>query len=260
MRSRRFVALALLSLGLASGGATVACFDLFHSTSDLLSACQLDASTPACGPPSTDAGLDFCAWSSIEAGQHAQHACAWLGACETPMGRNAFGSCMFEALLAFDCAANPNHRVAVKTHDLWECLVRVKSCADVDACVFPRGTQDCASAGDYTACGTAEGGTVNNFDVRLECTDGGSQPYPHAHGENCMLWGQTCTYGEAGAACTQDDAGPLQCSDDSCGGTAITGCPGGASFTVDCAQQGLGACQLVTTDKQLRTRAACTPP
>ena len=45
-----------------------------------------------------------------EAQQHALHACTWLGACETPMGNNAFGPCYFRALLAYDCAANPNHR------------------------------------------------------------------------------------------------------------------------------------------------------
>lgn len=130
MQARRriaIVALALLGglLSLFAGGALVACFDVFHSTSDVLTACESDPTRPGCGPVARDAQAtadvetDFCAWSPHEAQEHALHACTWLGACETPMGNNAFGPCYFRALLAYDCAANPNHRARHAAHGLW---------------------------------------------------------------------------------------------------------------------------------------------
>jgi len=158
----------LWSASLAFGAATVACFDLFHSTADLLTECAIDAATPGC----LTGGKDFCEWTSIEARKHAEHACAWLGACETPMGKNAFGSCVFQGLLAFDCAANPNHRVKGRARELWGCLSLAQSCDDVDACVFavpPRGL--CQSTGDYASCAAPQS------DVHIECHDAGAMPY-----------------------------------------------------------------------------------
>src|SRR5580700_933274 len=113
MNRRRSIVLAAGSIAFCA--ALVACFDLFHSTVDVLTLCTIDAQAPGCNE-SSDANVesstssDFCAWTSGEALSHARHACAWLGACETPMGRNAFGTCMFQALLTYDCSANPNHR------------------------------------------------------------------------------------------------------------------------------------------------------
>src|ERR1700689_4317635 len=146
MRGARGLAFAALSL--SGGPLLVACFDLLHSTADIRTACEIDAAHPGCAAESTEA--DFCAWTSSEARQHAVHACAWLGACETPMGRNALGPCMFQALLAYDCASNPNHRVALEAHQLWDCLQRAGSCVDVDACISQQsGPRVCKSAGDY---------------------------------------------------------------------------------------------------------------
>src|SRR5258708_5806827 len=164
MRAR---AAAVLSIGaLASGAATAACFDLLHSTSDILSACQIDAATPGCATAgAADAGPagDVCARTRDEAQTTAQHACAWLGACESPMGKNAFGSCMFQALLAFDCDANPNHRVKGKARGLWACLSRVQSCEGVAACISPDAPLGGCHTGDYTACATPAAP-----DVRIE--------------------------------------------------------------------------------------------
>ena len=57
-----------------------------------------------------------------------------------------------QALLAYDCSANPNHPVRGTARDLWDCLWRAKSCRDVDACIFPGGPAPaCVSPGDYTA-------------------------------------------------------------------------------------------------------------
>ena len=69
----------------------------------------------------------------------ALRACSWLGACEGPIGTNAFGPCYFRALMAYDCAANPNHRSRNKAHALWDCLQRVETCGEVDACIGTEG-------------------------------------------------------------------------------------------------------------------------
>src|SRR5580698_2113186 len=114
-----------------------ACVDLFHSTSDVLDKCQLDAA--ACP-------LDFCAPASSQTAESsAEHACAWLGACESPIGGNAFGPCMVQARLAFDCKLNPNHPVKGQVHALWECLARVKTCSDVRECIVPGTPATCSS-------------------------------------------------------------------------------------------------------------------
>jgi hypothetical protein len=370
MRARSSSAGAILLVGsLALSIGLAACFDLFHSTRDILTACELDAMVDGCAG---DAGAtaDFCSWSRAEAQAHARHSCAWLGACESPMGKNAFGSCEFAALLAFDCAANPNHHVQGQARMQWDCLQRAETCAEVHACVFPAGSAVCASPGDYTACVQSGG-----LQVRTECTDGGTMPYPNASGECCTLWGQSCASaggvaecagaeGGAGVACAASECsgsalhwcdptsgadigidcadngdqgcagfpsasaaewvaclpssdggacvpdasatcaggvayacpsgvveqidcsallgtpdacapGPLSppfewtspcvsslpaCTGDSCSGTVLTGCARGATFSVDCAQEGLGSCRTMTTDLGSQVHAACTPP
>src|ERR1700722_3366497 len=193
----RTIALGVLSAALGAG--LVACFDLFHSTSGIVSSCDLDAQ--ACRDAGAqaeanagDAGTDFCSFTPAQAVANAQHACAWLGACETPKGNNAFGTCMFDALLAYDCSANPNHLVRGKAHALWDCLWQVGTCADVTRCVFPGGSATC-QGGDFVACGNG-GGVQANADVRIECVNG------MAVGENCALTGQTCSSSDGGASCT----------------------------------------------------------
>lgn len=236
------IGLAIVVAAVCVGAGLVACFDLFHSTTDILTACQIDAQTPGCGDAepeaAAEAGVDFCAWSSPTPRNTALRVCAWLGACETPMGRNALGPCMLEALLAYDCAANPNHPVRGKTYDLWACLASAQSCAAIDACVFPVGPQSCKETFDYTSCGTATGPTGDNDDVRVECNDGGV-----AHGENCALWGQTCETNGAVGVCAagRGDAG-LPCSRKECVGSALHWCVDGGDIGMDCADNGAGSC------------------
>lgn len=368
MRVHMTVALSVASC--AFGAGLAACFDLFHSTGDVRTACEVDSAAIGCRP---DASIGLCAPTAVDARQRAEHACAWLGACETPLGYNAFGSCMVEALMAFDCTANPNHRFEGKAASLWGCLSAAVSCFDVDACVFPQGKEVCDGPGDYTACGTAASG-IANTDVLIECRDGGV-----ARGENCALWGQTCAPGSSGAVCSGHDAGgcstvgsgcygttliycgadagdlaidcasfgtrrcsgfpaaaagqrakwvacvaeadagiasvcspdasaacvngvavscpsgilesldctallgsanacaagplvppfdwtsacaltPPECARDGCNGTTLNGCERGAVFSIDCAQQHLGACVMVNTDNGSQQRAACAPP
>lgn len=249
MRARPALLLAATTAGLVVG--LLACFDLFHSTGDVLTACQLDAQTPGCG----DGGVDFCSWTPPEARQNAQRACAWLGACETPMGRNAFGPCMFQALLAYDCAANPDHRVEGTAHDLWACLSKVQTCADVDTCVFPHGVQVCKTAGDYLQCGTGADPTSNNYDVRLECDDGDGSP---AHAENCALFGQTCVSTTVGGVCAGTREAGVCASTPGCDGTALHYCDdAGNDIGIDCADNGAARCNAFPQPKP--SWVACVP-
>ena len=236
---------SLLAVSAALGAGIVACFDLFHSTADVLTACAIDAGTPGCFDAATEAGAlpeggatDFCAWTSLEAQQHAQHACAWLGACETPMGGNAFGACMFQALLAYDCEANPNHPVKGKAGSLWECLWQVQSCGDVDSCVLPDGPAACAMGANRTACGAGSDAMPSSADVRFECSDAGPS-HPKASSENCALWGKTCASNGSGAICA--GGGGLGCTAKECLGhprTELQWCVDGGDLGIDCAGSG----------------------
>jgi hypothetical protein len=240
------LAIGLACAGTGAGALLVSCVDLFHSTADILTACELDATTPGCTADAdidapVEAGpTDFCAWTPSDARDHARHACAWLGACETPLGRNAFGSCMFEALLAYDCAANPNHPARDKARALWDCLWRVNTCADVDQCVFPKGTQTCkpkmdASFVNFVQCSNVPG----NGDVRVECSQAGSP----TRGENCALWGQTCANTSGVEAICAGDPGGSMCASSMCsGGTLLHWCGDGGNVGIDCASNGGQAC------------------
>jgi hypothetical protein len=218
---------------LATAATTAACFDLFHSTSDILTACEIDAQAASCGP------ADFCAWSPAEARQHAQHACAWLGACETPVGRNALGPCMFQALLAYDCAANPNHRVKDPAHKLWDCLWRAQSCSDVAACAPLAGPTACEDAGcscQQSGCFGTELRWCDGGDFGIDCASNGAGRCNGYPTPNSAKW----------VACEADsDAGT--CAPDltaQCSNGRAQSCPSGVVETIDC--QGLlgtsGAC------------------
>jgi hypothetical protein len=259
-----------VSCGRAAAGAAVlgvgvvACFDLFHSTRDVQTACQKDADTLGCAadasvesasPAVPDAGQkDFCEWSSVEARAHADHACAWLSACETPVGRNAFGSCIFDALLAYDCAANPNHRAKGKAYALWDCLWRATTCDDVARCVFPDGPPgSCANSLEYTACGvTTPDDATANIDVRIECSGDGSP-----HGENCALWGQTCAAEGGTHRCT--GVGGLGCRSRGCFFHALEWCTADRSdMGIDCDSNGAQGCGAFPSMADARW-VACAP-
>jgi hypothetical protein len=247
--SARTAAAAVLSASL--GASLVACFDLFHSTSGILSACALDAQACEDGGTQVDAdveaGTDFCGFTPDEALAHAQQACAWLGACETPLGGNAPGACMFDALLAYDCTTNPSHPARGLEHALWDCLWQVQSCSDVARCVFPGGAPTRCGGTDFVACGSDHGGVSANADVRIECVDGGM-----VVGENCALTGQTCASdggyngicaGAAGAAGLSCPASP------ECIGAHLHECGSdGGDVGIDCASNGAGQCQGFPSD------------
>ncbi len=267
MRVRTGIAFATLTaLAMCAACALAACFDLFHSTSDVLTACEIDAAHPGCAAAKTE--TDFCAWTPDEAMRHARDACVWLGACEAPLGNNAFGPCYFRALMAYDCAANPDHRPREKARGLWDCLQQVKSCADVDACMFPDApAPGCDDAGTYASC------SETNKDVRRLCpADGG--PSASSRRENCALWGQTCAPSEGRAICGGDSTG-LYCTSrrGGCNDKTLHWCvpddDGGPGVDrgIQCASNGAGNCggfpgappQWVACLPNVDAAASCTP-
>lgn len=255
-RPRRLV-VTVASLGFVALG--VACVDLFHST-DFDTLCSKSPDDPACavaeggaaevgapdvGTDTAPSRFDFCTWSSTEARTQAARACAWLGACERPVGESLFGACAVHAQLALDCTANPSLRPRGAVDAFWQCLTSVHSCADVDRCVFPAGVQECVAVtgGTSTACGSDANGSV-----RLEC----SGPAGRAHGvEPCALTGQTCSRpndnsiakcaGALGFACDAPDAG-------TCSSTSAVDCRAFGVLRLDqghdCSLYGAGQCIL----------------
>jgi hypothetical protein len=202
------------------------------------------------------AETDFCAWSESQAADRAAHACTWLGACESPIGNNAFGACYFRALMAYDCAANPDHRPQQKSRDLWDCLQQVKSCAEVDACMFPD-EPACGDAGVSTACST-----INPAD-RVFCFNGAT-----AGRENCALWGQTCSPTAHGSMCSGDPTGHSCPGEPQCDGNGTTlhwcvpdvdGGPG-IDRGIECASNGAGGCGgFPSSDPKSARWLACLP-
>ena len=248
MRSRNILVVA--SVAFVAFG--MACVDLFHST-DFETLCTRTPSDLQCGSDAAtlpdvipDVAVDarkphpdFCAWSSPEARQQALRACAWLGACEGPLGESALGPCVIRAQLAYDCTANSSLRPAGASADFWTCLAGVKTCDEVDECVFPSGVNRCASVatGSFTACGKG------NETTRLRCArpEGG-----RASGvEPCAMLGQTCSKEDETSASCGGTSG-FDCTTTHCAGTSAVDCniAGARPFDngVDCANVGSGAC------------------
>lgn len=246
--TRRYL-LALASASFVVLG--LACVDLFHGT-DFETLCTHSPADPACGtdaasaPDVADASVDsavprpdFCAWSSREAQDQAKRACAWLGACEGALGESSFGTCTVDAQLAYDCSLNAALRPRGSVDAFWACLATVKSCGDVDRCVFPGGVQDCVAVptGSTSACGT-----VANKSVRLECAG----PSGRARGvEPCAMLGKTCAPEDTSSSTCSGKLG-FTCTKNACSGTAVVDCtPAGVRMLdrgTDCAGHGAGKC------------------
>lgn len=249
MRRRR--ALLLVCCGITI--TAVACVDLFHGT-DFETLCMSRPNDPACGADSSvgadaadaadtsRARPDFCGWSAAEARTQALRACAWLGACEGPLGESAFGPCVVRALLAFDCIATPSLRPAGQVDAFWACLAVVRSCGDVDRCVFPGGVQPCSEVpggGSGAACGTL----AANAGARLRCAG----PAGRAAGvEPCTMLGKTCITESSSLASCAGELGFDSCSTNICAGKAAVDCQPAGVRTLDrgvsCAGVGAGQC------------------
>lgn len=239
--------------------AAAACVDLFHST-DFDEVDAGDASTEAAPADVTPidaavdvidaARLDFCAWSRSEARAHAIETCARLSACELPVGRNAAGTCIADAILAFDCSVAPSRPVRNApdsvAHATWQCLVEAKTCADVDRCLFGASPPDCLSQpardGGVTFC---QGST------RVDCLPNEATP----HGEPCAAHGQTCEEPQAfdahcgipGFQTETCGAATASCSVD---GGLLADCDPTGNFGTDCRSYGAGHCSFVRTSLQ----------
>ncbi len=223
----------------------IACVDLFHSTSDVQSLCDIDAFAPGC-----DSGTDatppenLCAGDAGVAQAQAKHACAWLAACEHPIGHNLTGTCMVDAILAYDCAANPNRKPKGAAKTFWECMQNANTCAAVAGCVFPDGVPSGCLAGGFIGCSQSSKNPGSRFDCPIP-TSGGTP------GENCAAHGQTCDSLDRDAS--NHDAlcvgqGQLRaCSGSGCvKGTFLSLCDdAGIDRGYDCASVGAGSCDLV---------------
>ena len=238
------IAASFVVAGALSGA--YACVDIFHSTADVIDKCTIDAAS---------CPLDFCALSPQTAEAYAEHACAWLGACESPLGGNAFGPCMVQARLAFDCSLNPNHRVNGQTHALWECLSRAGTCSDVSQCIAPGATATCSGGSTSEAvCVDASSSTA-----RVGCSGG------TAVAENCALWGQTCDPNSSSATCGQSTGGRLDCAGDGAPGSCdpqtqrLYWCGHSGEVAFDCAGNGAGRCGIFPSPEVNPSWPACVP-
>lgn len=225
--------------GLAAGAA---CVDLFHST-DFPTVCSQDGSIEGCNPTTTgdaasdaEAGpppTDFCDWSQTTAETNARHACAWLSACMGPLGDNAFGECMFNARLAYDCAANPNRRPrpGLPMHAYWDCLWKANSCDAVKGCVLPSGDENCKDNFSFTGCAIIG----RNTPARVQCEGTGLATMA----ASCLATGQTCVRPDLNRSrCGSNE----QCKANACNGTLLETCVDSGVFGVDCANFGAGTC------------------
>lgn len=239
MRARAWLAAASVFVLAAS------CVDLFHGTS-FETLCSRDPSNAACaGDANTAAAdasadaVDLCALGGDPASR-AKRACAWLGACEGAKDSSRFGPCYLEALLAYDCRANPALRPRGDVARLWSCLAEIRSCDDVDRCVFGGPVPNCKEipAGSFTSC--AAGGAV-----RVQCAaPGGGRP---ATVEPCALAGRTCTILDSSrSACTGAKGNDCPVGTSTCEGTSASRCVRLAADDldqgIDCAGYGDGRC------------------
>jgi len=225
-----------------AGGFTLssACVDLFHST-DFETKCDLDASAQGCLTEASNHAVagptDFCEWNSSTARSRAEHACAWLGACSAPFDQNAFGPCMIDAILAYDCTTNPNRPVRGALHEFWDALWQAQSCNAVTRALVPQGER-CKDVG--YGCGTGDGVAA----VLFECLKEGGTALP----ESCLVEGRVCEK----SACVPPGASAT-CDASQCVGSVLHDCEDGVDVGYDCQYFGSGAC----TGKS--DAAACSP-
>ncbi len=257
MRGRHVVA-ALGVAAACAAGSLAGCVDLFHSTDFEGAAVAIDA-----GP--SESGLDaapyeICAPSPAEALTLAKRSCALLSACESPIGDNAIGRCLPNAIVAYDCSVSPLRPNAGAAVAYWSCLAQAtalpdtdKACAAVHTCIYPEGVSTCPATGAFTSCPGAVA-------ARGDCESAGREP----PSETCAATGRTCTAnGPSEAYCT-GGAG-LGCTGARCAGTQLRACLGPGAITLpdggkgtldegfDCAAYGGGTCV------QNATTASCKP-
>jgi hypothetical protein len=244
MRLPAAIVLSVVSAGLGAG--LVACIDLFHSTSGILDACELDAAS------CTEALPDLCAWEAGTASANAALACTWLNKCEGTFEYD-FGECMVRARFAYDCnVVVTNNGLTSATKQAWLDLLQAKSCDDVHLAMFRGGRFTCpADAGAALGCDDV---------TRFSCSEGGALPY----GDSCALWNETCNANGGCVGCLgcvdAGDAGP--CTPDAsatCMGDIAISCPSGVLEAIDCNEllQQPGTCNSGPLPQALDPTSAC---
>jgi hypothetical protein len=253
---------AMLAAGALLGGAivpAVAC-DIFHST-DLPTLCGDASNAPGCSADAkadalVDAGVYPFTKDPQTALANAKSTCAWLAACETPMGQNQTGTCIANAVLAYDATTNPNRTPQGAARLFWQCAfdaAKLQSCDAMKSCALPAGVSKCSvSAGAFVGCAASNGA---NAAARVDCETNDTLP----NVELCAAVGKTCgavgnnsdalCYGPKGRACQQtgcsgpylsvcDDAGFDQGVD--CASVGARACVGSPVLT--CKPEGVGSC------------------
>ena len=227
-----------------------ACMDLFHDT-EFASVRAAAEAGPASSEDATLPGVrstDFCSWTPVEARTHATHACAWLGACAGPLGESTFGPCMMHALWSFDCELNPDLRPRGTAAALWGCLADVRSCAEVDACLFSGARPTCApvASGSFTTCAATGGGAGGDAGAGVLVACSRPEEGPPTGMEPCGLVGKTCTAIDEGTGRCTGGAGKGCALGASCDGALAVDCQlVGSSpidFGLDCGAFGAGRC------------------
>jgi len=153
-----------------------------------------------------------------------------------------------DAILAFDCAANPNRKPKLAAKAFWTCVDKATTCDAVRACSLPSGRKSCNGAG-FIGCQNF----ALNVNSRVQCLVNGAAP----SGENCVVHGQTCDSVDPDAS--NNNALCLGskrrgCSVSGCNGSNLAACDdGGLDHGTDCSLFGEGSC--ITTGAQ----PACKP-
>jgi hypothetical protein len=227
--------------------------DIFHST-DFPTKC----SDAGCSEGGNDAGVTPFTTDSTKALDYAKQTCAWLAACEGPLGENETGKCIANAILAYDQATNPNRQPKAAAREYWQCLfdkASTRSCASVWTCTPPSQRETCPPA-PLVGCFPSQG-------ARIDCRS----PGEFAQRESCASSGQTCAAqnGNVNALC----AGPQgqSCGGDSgipsgCSGTTLSVCDdAGVDRGRDCSSVGAGACVTVFDAGACKPESTgtCTP-
>jgi len=231
-----------VTAGVSAIAAIVACGDLFHGTS-FDTKCTADASAKGCPrPPVTE----LCAVDIATALARAEHACAWLAACESPMGQNRTGLCIANALMAYNCEANPNRKPIGDAYQYWLALANADDCAGIVKAVAPAGKQACSPMNPnapqpYTGCGSRDGVIGNPFS-RVQCPVADS--LTKGLYENCAAYGKKCSATSTNDLSQCVGAEARACTTTKCSGQKLVNCDNDAGIDhgIDCAQFGDGTC------------------
>ncbi|MDB4993726.1 MAG: hypothetical protein JWM74_1158 [Myxococcaceae bacterium] len=237
MRARKLVT-AVAVAATCAAVSLAGCVDLFHSTDFGGAAATTDAASSESG---IDAAPQDICLPPAEALAKAKRSCALLSACESPVGDNAIGRCLPNAIVAYDCTVSPLRPTGGAALAYWSCLAQATTCEQVHACIYPQDVAPCPATGAFTACPIASS--------RADCETAGAKP----PSETCAATGRVCTAnGMSEAYCT--GTGGLDCTGARCDGTQLHACLGPGAITLpdggkgtldegfDCASYGGGTC------------------